>query len=69
MKASRPDECVNFLNGVFDFVVSVSRLNAQLKDKSVNFVHQECDFDTLLKGVTYYGFSIDHHLCLSFSWD
>lgn len=52
---------------MFDFVVSISRLDAQLKDKSVDFVHQKCDFDTLLEGVAYYGFSIDHHLCQSFS--
>ena len=69
MKANRPDECVDFLDSVFDFVVSVSRLDAQLKDKSVDFIHQECYFDTLLEGMTYYSFSIDHHLCQSFSWD
>ena len=69
MKASRPNECVDFLDSMFDFVVSVSRLDAQLKDKPVNFVHQECDFDALLEGMTYYSFSIDHHLCQSFSWD
>jgi hypothetical protein len=67
MKASRPNECVDFLNSVFDFVVSIIRLDAQLKDKSVDFVHQKCDFDTVLEGVAYYGFSIDHHLCQSFS--
>ena len=67
MKVSRPDKCVDFLNGVFDFVVSVSRLDAQLKNKSVDFVHEECDLDTLLKGMAYYGFGIDHHLRQSLS--
>lgn len=60
---SQPDKCVNFFDSMFDFVVSVCGLDPQLKDKSINFVYQEGDFDAFLESMAYYSFSIYHHLC------
>ena len=62
-----PDEGVDLLNCVLDFVVRVSWLDAQLKNESVNLVYNKGDFDTFLERVADDRLSVAHHLWSPFS--
>ena len=57
-----PDEGVDLLNCVLDFVVRVSRLDAQLKNESVNLVYNKSDFDTFLQCMADNCFCVAHNL-------
>ena len=55
-----PDETINLFNSVLNFVISIRRLYAQLKNKSVNLVHDKGDFYALLEGMADDKFRSDH---------
>lgn len=55
-----PDKSIDFVNGVFNLVVSVDRLDPQLEDQSVELVYHKGDLDTLLEGVFDDLFRVDH---------
>jgi hypothetical protein len=43
-----PDESVDFLDCVLNFVISVCRLDPQLENQSVELVYDKSDLDALL---------------------
>lgn len=57
-----PDESVDFLDGVLDLVIRIRRLDTELEDESVDFIHDKGDFDVFLQSVPNNGLRVDHHL-------
>lgn len=47
---------VDFLRSRFDFVVSISRFDAQLEDQLISFIHKKRSSDAFLDRVTYHDF-------------
>lgn len=57
-----PDEGINFFNRMLDLVVGIGRFDAKLKDESVDFVYDKCNFDTFLQSMSNDVFRSDHKL-------
>src|ERR1700730_366770 len=51
-KRNIPDEGVDFLDGVLNFIVGISRFYAQLENETIYFVHDKSDFDTFLQSMS-----------------
>lgn len=47
-RSNIPDERVYLLNGMLNFMEGIGRFDAQFKDKSVDLVYNQCNFDALL---------------------
>lgn len=46
-----PDESINLFDSVFYLIIGVSGFDSQLKDESVNFVHDKCNFEIFLQSM------------------
>jgi hypothetical protein len=57
-----PDERIDLLNGMLDFIVCVSRFDTELQNQSVDFVHDEGYFDAFLDCVPNNKLSANHQL-------
>lgn len=62
MMRNPPNEGIDFFDRVLNLVVRIGRFDTELKNESVDFVHNKGNFDTFLHSVSNDIFRADHKL-------